>query len=95
MKTDIKISIMVILLSMVCAGYAQTVDPPYEVGTWQGFRKVAISFTFDDGSPNQFTKVIPMFNEFNFKLTLFTVTSHQLELAGQLDHPAECRKSGT
>jgi hypothetical protein len=74
MKTAIMISAVLILLSMTWAGYAQTVDPPYQVGTWQGFRTVALSFTFDDGSPNQFTKVIPMFNEFNFKLTLFTVT---------------------
>lgn len=56
------------------AGYSQTIDLPYEVGTWQGFRAAAISFTFDDGCSNQFAVAIPMFNEFGFKLTLFTVT---------------------
>jgi len=55
-------------------GYAQIIAPPYEVGTWQGFRSAAISFTFDDGCSNQFAIAIPMFNEFDFKLTLFTVT---------------------
>jgi peptidoglycan/xylan/chitin deacetylase (PgdA/CDA1 family) len=75
MNLKIRNEITIIILLIAFAGYAQTVDPPYQVGTWQGFRTVALSFTFDDGSPNQFTKVIPMFNEFNFKLTLFTITS--------------------
>lgn len=55
-------------------GYAQTIAPSYEVGTWSGFRQAAISYTFDDGCSNQFAIAIPMFNEFDFKLTLFTVT---------------------
>ena len=36
-------------------GHAQTSASPYEVGTWQGFRTAAITFTFDDGSLNQRT----------------------------------------
>ncbi len=53
---------------------AQTVAPPYEVGLWQGFRNAAISYTFDDGTSKQFSVAIPIFNEFNFDATLFTVT---------------------
>jgi hypothetical protein len=56
-------------------GFSQTIEPPYEVGSWQGFRQAAISYTFDDGCSNQFAIAIPMFNEFDFKLTLFTVTN--------------------
>jgi len=57
-------------------GYAaRTIDPPYEVGTWPGFRQAAISYTFDDGCSNQFAIALPMFNELGFKLTLFTVTN--------------------
>jgi oligosaccharide reducing-end xylanase len=56
------------------AGYSRTIDPNYEVGIWPGFRQAAVSYTFDDGCSNQFAKAIPMFNEFSFKLTLFTVT---------------------
>lgn len=56
-------------------GSSQTVDSLYEIGTWSGFRQAAISYTFDDGCPNQFSIAIPMFNEFDFDLTLFTVTS--------------------
>lgn len=54
--------------------YSQIIDEPYEVGTWQGFRTAAVSYTFDDGSPNQFAVAVPMFDEFDFKLTLFTIT---------------------
>jgi oligosaccharide reducing-end xylanase len=32
-----------------------------------------VSFTFDDGTANQFAVVLPMFNQYGFKLTLFTV----------------------
>ena len=54
-------------------GYGQTVDPPYEVGTWQGFRLAAITYTFDDGCSNQYAIAIPMFNEFDFDLTMYPV----------------------
>jgi peptidoglycan/xylan/chitin deacetylase (PgdA/CDA1 family) len=53
---------------------SQTIAPPYAVGTWRGFRNAAISFTFDDGCPNQYSIAIPMFNEFGIKMTLFIVT---------------------
>jgi peptidoglycan/xylan/chitin deacetylase (PgdA/CDA1 family) len=74
MKNGAKILMVAAALVAVHGGRSQTVAPPYEVGTWLGFRTAAVSFTFDDGCPNQFTTVIPMFNEFNFKMTLFTVT---------------------
>jgi len=56
-----------------CIGSAQSIDAPYEVGTWQGFRNVAVSFTFDDNTPNQSSIAVPMFNEYGFKATFFTV----------------------
>ena len=55
--------------------YSQSVPAPYEVGKWAGFRAAAINYTFDDGCPNQFNIAIPLFNEFGFNLTLFTVTN--------------------
>jgi peptidoglycan/xylan/chitin deacetylase (PgdA/CDA1 family) len=60
----------------VCASSAstQTVAPPYEVASWQGFRTAAVSFTFDDNTPNQFVVAVPMFNEFGYHMTFFTVT---------------------
>ena len=54
----------------------RTITPPYEVGTWQGFKTAAVSYTFDDSYPQQFTIAIPILNEpnFSFKSTFFTTT---------------------
>jgi oligosaccharide reducing-end xylanase len=57
------------------ASFSQSVPTPYEVSTWSGFRATAINYTFDDGCSNQFNIAIPLFDEFEFKLTLFTVTN--------------------
>ncbi len=54
---------------------SQTIDSPYEVATWQGSCDAAVTYTFDDGCSNQFSKAIPMFNEFGFCGTFFTVTN--------------------
>ena len=56
----------VILISITMAGITQTIDSNYEVATWNGFREGAVTYTFDDNTPNQFTTAIPMFREFNF-----------------------------
>lgn len=57
---------------------AGSVVSPYEIGTWRGFRSAAISYTFDDGCSNQFAVAIPMFDQKDFKLTLFTVTGNSM-----------------
>ncbi|MBN1560281.1 polysaccharide deacetylase family protein [candidate division KSB1 bacterium] len=74
MKTCTTIVILLAALGCSRFGRAQTVDSPYEIGVWRGFRTAAVSFTFDDGTANQFSKAVPLFNEFGFNLTLFTVT---------------------
>ena len=55
--------------------FAGTVASPYEIGKWQGFRTAAVSYTFDDDLPRQYSVAVPMFNAKGFKLTLFTVTN--------------------
>ena len=67
--------IFLALASAVAVVRAGSVAAPYEIGTWEGFRPAAISYTFDDDLPNQYAKAVPMFNAKGFKLTLFTVTS--------------------
>lgn len=49
------------------------IDNPYELATWKGFTNAAVTYTFDDNCPNQYSKAIPMFNEFNFKATFYPV----------------------
>ena len=73
MDTSVIASILSVLsLSAECFG--QTAASPYQVGTWQGFRTAAVSYTFDDNLPNQLAIAVPMFDQFGFKVTLFTVT---------------------
>jgi peptidoglycan/xylan/chitin deacetylase (PgdA/CDA1 family) len=62
------------ILTAFTAVRSGTIDAPYSVGTWHGFRPAAVSFTFDDNTPDHFQTVVPMFNEFGFKATLFAVT---------------------
>ncbi|MGK9367433.1 polysaccharide deacetylase family protein [Melioribacter sp. Ez-97] len=47
----------------------------YQVADWFGFKKAAITYTFDDNCANQLKKVIPIFDDYNYMLTLFTVTN--------------------
>lgn len=69
------IALILFVLSLSSGVLAQTVASPYQVGTWQGFRSAAVSYTFDDNCPNQLAIAVPIFDQFGFKLTLFTVTS--------------------
>ncbi|MEJ2053201.1 MAG: polysaccharide deacetylase family protein, partial [Calditrichaceae bacterium] len=55
-------------------GFTQTIDPDYTIADWYGFRSAAVSFTLDDGSPNQYSAAVPLFEEFNFRFTWFIVT---------------------
>jgi peptidoglycan/xylan/chitin deacetylase (PgdA/CDA1 family) len=75
MKTMYDILFWAALLMVGGSGFARTIDAPYEVGTWPGFRQAAVSYTFDDSCANQFAIALPMFNEFGFKMTLFTATN--------------------
>ncbi|MGA2322458.1 MAG: polysaccharide deacetylase family protein [Sedimentisphaerales bacterium] len=73
-----KVNVILLLAAFLAAGnvaYSGTVASPYEVGNWPGFRTAAVSYTFDDDCSNQLAIAVPMFNEFGYKLTLFTVTS--------------------
>jgi peptidoglycan/xylan/chitin deacetylase (PgdA/CDA1 family) len=75
MKKSLNFLLITLLITLNNALFSQTIPKPYEVGTWSGFRTAAISYTFDDGCPNQFKIAIPLFDEYGFKLTLFTVSS--------------------
>jgi oligosaccharide reducing-end xylanase len=60
-------------LSALAVLGSASVDQSYEVGTWGDFAKGAVSFTFDDNTENQLTVAQPMFDKFNFHMTMFVV----------------------
>lgn len=67
--------VAVLSASIASVSLGGSVAAPYEVGTWRGFRSAAVSYTFDDNTPNQYSVAVPMFNAMGFRLTLFTVTT--------------------
>ena len=74
MKNIITLLFIVIVMISYNICNSQTIAEPYKVGSWLGFRSAAISHTFDDNHRNQLEIAVPMFNKFDYKLTLFTLT---------------------
>ena len=67
------LTFFILLLLFNHNSFSQRINALYEVGMWQGFRTAAVSYTFDDNCSNQLALAVPMFNEYGFQLTLFTV----------------------
>lgn len=59
----------------------QQIATGYQVAKWYQFKQAAISYTFDDNTPKQITVALPLFDQYGFKATLFTVTSPTWYLA--------------
>jgi peptidoglycan-N-acetylglucosamine deacetylase len=59
-----------------CAAIGATIPAPYELATWRGFRASAVSFTFDDNSPKQFSVAQPLFDAKGFPATLFCIVGN-------------------
>ncbi|HZS53351.1 MAG TPA: polysaccharide deacetylase family protein, partial [Bryobacteraceae bacterium] len=53
--------------------FAATIPAPYELATWRGFSASAVSYTFDDNSPNQFSVAQPMFDAKGLHATFFCI----------------------
>jgi oligosaccharide reducing-end xylanase len=61
---------------MTCATLAATIPAPYELATWRGFRACAVSYTFDDNSPKQFSVAQPMFDAKGLPATFFCIVGN-------------------
>lgn len=53
------------------------------IAKWKGDKRAAISLTFDDGSPNQFSVALPMLNKLKIPATFFIITG---EVGGSQYH---------
>jgi peptidoglycan/xylan/chitin deacetylase (PgdA/CDA1 family) len=47
-----------------------------EITVWQNDKSAAISLTFDDGSPNQFSQALPILNKLNIPATFYIITGN-------------------
>lgn len=53
--------------------YADGEDAP-EIATWEGWRKAAATFTFDDGAPSHYEYAAPLFDNYGYKASFYLVT---------------------
>lgn len=67
--------IIAILFTAFTKSNAQSIESPYEAGTWEGFRSAAVTYTFDDGLPNQITYAVPLFDSLGFKATFYVIVN--------------------
>jgi len=56
-------------------GTSLTLAQSVEIGTWAGFRKGAVSFTFDDGPKSDAEIAAPMFEKYGYRATFNIVTN--------------------
>src|SRR6186997_746574 len=47
-----------------------------EITPWQNDKSAAISLTFDDGSPNQFSQALPLLNKLSIPATFYIITGN-------------------
>jgi len=58
------------------AALGATIPAPYELATWRGSRASAVSYTFDDNSPKQFSVAQALFDTRGFHATFFCIVGH-------------------
>jgi len=74
-----KLLLLAIFIAAAGAAYGGTIESPYEVGAWSGFRAAAVTYTFDDGyMPNLYSKAVPLFNSYDYKLTMYPCMLYNL-----------------
>jgi peptidoglycan/xylan/chitin deacetylase (PgdA/CDA1 family) len=63
-----------LLTSLLLCSFILTYSQQTEIAKWRGDKRAAISLTFDDGSPNQFSVAMPMLNKLKIPATFFIIT---------------------
>ncbi len=72
----ISLAIALALVALGCSN-SRPIDNTdnYEIATWQGFRATAVSYTFDDNLPAQFTTAVQLLEKYGFRGTFYPVTN--------------------
>jgi len=62
-------------LALLTAAFAINLNAQetYEIATWYGFRTAAVSYTFDDNCSKQLTNAMPVFDNYDYKVTFYPV----------------------
>ncbi len=62
------------IAALIAMGSSMVFAQDAEIATWAGFRKAAVSFTFDDGPQSDVGVALPMFDKYGYKATFNIVT---------------------
>lgn len=62
------------IAALIAMGSSMVFAQDAEIATWSGFRKAAVSFTFDDGPQSDVGVALPMFDKYGYKATFNIVT---------------------
>ena len=76
MRINVTIMSILLLIIIPFKVNAQTADY-YEIATWYQFKDATVTYTFDgynNNSSKQLSVALPLFDNFNFKITLCTIT---------------------
>lgn len=63
------------IAALIAMGSSMVFAQNAEIATWSGFRKAAVSFTFDDGPQSDVDVALPMFEKYGYKATFNIVTN--------------------
>src|SRR4026209_1107597 len=74
MQTKHLVALTSIMLAISCTNNHRTGET--EITTWQDDKSAAISLTFDDGSPNQFSQSLPGLNKLSIPATFYIITGN-------------------
>jgi peptidoglycan/xylan/chitin deacetylase (PgdA/CDA1 family) len=74
MQTKHILAFASIILACSCTNSQKTGET--EITAWQNDKSAAISLTFDDGSPNQFSQALPILNKINIPATFYIITGN-------------------
>lgn len=55
------------------------IAPNFEIATWYQFKTAALSYTFDDFTPKQYSVALPLFDQYNYKVTFYVITNNELD----------------
>jgi peptidoglycan/xylan/chitin deacetylase (PgdA/CDA1 family) len=81
MQTKHFLTPALVILAFSCANSQKAGET--EITAWQNDKSAAISLTFDDGSPNQFSQALPGLNKLGIPATFYIITG---EVAGSEYH---------
>jgi len=74
MQTKHHLALASIMLAFSCSNNQKAGET--EITTWQNDKSAAISLTFDDGSPNQFSQALPILNKLTIPATFYIITGN-------------------